>query len=59
MCSRIMRKEVPVQLYGHSFGGALAIILAQQLSAAGYKIEKVITFGQPKIVKENELNLFR
>ena len=54
-----MRKEVPVQIYGHSFGGALAVILAQQLISSGFKVEKLITFGQPKIVKENELNQFR
>lgn len=33
---------------GHSLGGALAALLAIHMTEDGYKIEKVITFGQPK-----------
>ena len=36
-------------LTGHSMGGAVAMILALYLDTDGYAVERVITFGQPKI----------
>ena len=43
--------EVDHKIYttGHSLGGAVALILAMYLDSDGYKIEQVITFGQPKV----------
>lgn len=37
-----------IRLTGHSLGGAVAAILALRLDAAGFDIEQVVTFGQPK-----------
>ncbi len=34
---------------GHSLGGALALVMAKVLQDKGYDIERVITFGQPKV----------
>jgi hypothetical protein len=54
-----------ITLTGHSLGGAVAAILALHLDAAGYDIERVVTFGQPKITnvagaaKLGEIGLLR
>ena len=37
-----------IRLTGHSLGGAVASILAFYLDKAGFDIERVVTFGQPK-----------
>ena len=34
---------------GHSLGGATALVLAMYLDTDGYDVDKVITFGQPKV----------
>ncbi len=42
--------ERPLWITGHSLGGALAILLALQLSkTSGCKLAGVVTFGQPKV----------
>lgn len=42
--------ERPLWITGHSLGGALAILLALQLSQKpGSKLAGVVTFGQPKV----------
>jgi hypothetical protein len=42
--------ERPLWITGHSLGGALAILLALQLSKIhGSKLAGVVTFGQPKV----------
>lgn len=38
-----------IRLTGHSLGGAVVSILALHLDAAGFDIERVVTFGQPKV----------
>jgi hypothetical protein len=38
-----------IGLTGHSLGGAVAAILALQLDAGGYDVDRVVTFGQPKV----------
>lgn len=38
---------------GHSLGGAVALILAMHLNADNYKLDKIITFGQPKVTDMN------
>ena len=36
-------------LTGHSLGGAVAVLLAAALSEDGYGVQRIITFGQPKV----------
>jgi len=36
-------------LTGHSMGGAVAMILARYLDADGIAVDRVVTFGQPKV----------
>jgi hypothetical protein len=44
-----LRKDLPLRVTGHSLGGAVAVILAAYLQDDGYLVERVVTFGQPKI----------
>lgn len=46
--SKILRKELVIELAGHALGGMVAILLADSLAQAGYKLSLVITFGQPR-----------
>jgi predicted lipase len=41
--------KAPVRLTGHSLGGAIAVVLAMYLKRDGVPIERVVTFGQPKV----------
>lgn len=47
-----LRKDLPLRLTGHSLGGAVAVIVAAYLEKEGYIVERVVTFGQPKITTE-------
>jgi triacylglycerol lipase len=43
-----LRKNYTTFITGHSLGGAIAALLAIHMIDDGYKVEKVVTFGQPK-----------
>ncbi len=49
-------RSLPVQLTGHSLGAAIAAILAAYLDDAGYRIARVVTFGQPKFAEQPVAN---
>jgi hypothetical protein len=51
-------KNQPIQLTGHSLGGAIAVILAMYLQKDGYPVKQVITFGQPKVTNITGANKF-
>ncbi len=44
-----LNRDFRISTTGHSLGGAVALILAMYLDAAGFDVDKVITFGQPKV----------
>jgi len=44
-----LRQDYQTRLTGHSLGGAIAVILMMFLLEDGYRVEKCITFGQPKV----------
>lgn len=44
-----LNKTQPVRTTGHSLGGAIAVIVAMHLQHDGYALERVVTFGQPKV----------
>ena len=44
-----LRKDLPIRITGHSLGGAVAVILAWYFEKGGYSVERLVTFGQPKI----------
>lgn len=43
-----LKQGYKTYITGHSLGGALAALLAIHMTEDGYKIERVVTFGQPK-----------
>jgi hypothetical protein len=44
-----LNKDYEIRTTGHSLGGAVALILAMYLDSDGYRVDKVVTFGQPKV----------
>ncbi|WP_455367090.1 lipase family protein [Kaarinaea lacus] len=60
-----LNKQYKLRTTGHSLGGAVAVILALYLKNEGYQVERVVTFGQPKVTnvtgsgKLDELELWR
>lgn len=47
-----IRKDMPLHITGHSLGGAVAMILAAYYDKRGYKVARLVTFGQPKFTSE-------
>lgn len=48
----ILNADYKIRISGHSLGGAIAVILAMDLVADGYKVDEVLTFGQPKVTND-------
>ena len=44
-----LKKDYSIRVTGHSLGGAIAGITAHYLFAEGYKVERLVTFGGPKV----------
>ncbi len=53
------KKTDTVSLTGHSLGGAEAVILAMYLKTEGWKVSRVVTFGQPKVTDADGSKRFR
>ncbi len=51
-------KSQPVIVTGHSLGGAVAVIMAMYLQRDGFLLQKVITFGQPKVTNVSGADAF-
>lgn len=45
-------KDYGIRLTGHSLGAAVAVILGGYADAAGYRVERIVNFGQPKVTSE-------
>lgn len=54
-----LKRDYSLRLTGHSLGGAVAIILADYLAKDGYKVERVVTFGQPKVTDLEGIGISR
>ena len=47
-----LRKGYQTRIAGHSLGGAVASLVAIYAIADGYKVEKIVTFGQPRFTTQ-------
>ena len=45
----LLKPEYKINVTGHSLGGAIALVLAMLLDKDQFKVEQVVTFGQPKV----------
>ena len=62
MMQRILPDIQPgykINTIGHSLGGATALVMAMLLDSKGYPIDKVVTFGQPKVTNITGSRKFR
>ena len=44
-----LKPDYRIRTTGHSLGGAVALILAMYLDSDGFNVDRVVTFGQPKV----------
>lgn len=54
-----LQKDHVIRVTGHSLGGAIAIILTNYLYKEGYKVERLVTFGQPKVTDDKTNHQYR
>jgi triacylglycerol lipase len=47
------------RITGHSLGGALAVLLTYYLTVDGYRLERTVTFGQPKVTNRAGVEKFK
>jgi triacylglycerol lipase len=51
-------KTKPIQTTGHSLGGAVAVIVGMYLQRDGFQLQKIVTFGQPKVTNVGGAEVF-
>lgn len=56
---KLLKKDFQLNIFGHSLGGAFCLLFALHLQTENFKIGKIITFGQPKIIKERDISSFK
>jgi len=56
---KYLKKDYGTQIFGHALGAALGVLFTLHLQSEGFKEEKLITFGQPKIVREKESQQYK
>jgi hypothetical protein len=52
----LLKPEYKINVTGHSLGGATALVLAMFLDKDQFKVEQVVTFGQPKVTNVSGAN---
>ncbi len=55
---RLLKSGYTVGLTGHSLGGAAALLLAMRIEKAGGTVERLVTFGQPKVTDTAGVSAF-
>lgn len=53
-----LKADQPIQLTGHSLGGAIAVVLGMYLEKSDFNVAQIITFGQPKVTNVAGAELF-
>jgi len=54
-----LKSDYQISTTGHSLGGAVALVLAMFLDSDQFKLERVVTFGQPKVTNIGGANKFK
>ena len=54
-----LRNGYSMQVTGHSLGGAIAMVLSGYLMKDGHKVERLVTFGQPKVTNKTGATAFQ
>ena len=54
---KMRKKKENVFVVGHSLGGAMAVLVAEQLAADGIPVKELRTFGQPRVGTREFLKL--
>jgi len=55
----LLKKDYRIRSTGHSLGGAVAQILAMYLDTDGFLVDRIVTFGQPKVTNIPGANRFQ
>ncbi len=55
---RHLKKDFVVTIAGHTLGGCVAVLLGNTLLLDGYSNVNVVTFGQPRFVRAEELESY-
>lgn len=53
-----LQRDYTIYLTGHSLGAAISTLLMMYLDTEGYRVEKSINFGQPKLTNESGAQTF-
>jgi len=53
-----LRDEYKTIITGHSMGGAVGLIMAMYLADMGFPVERVVTFGQPRVTDKEGIEVF-
>jgi hypothetical protein len=56
---KLLDRDLPILVCGHSLGAAEAIIVGMYLTRAGYRIDKVVASGPPKVTDAEGWKVFR
>jgi hypothetical protein len=55
----ILKTDYETRVTGHSYGGAVAVIVLMMLKEDGYKLGQAMTFGQPKVTNRDGVSKYR
>lgn len=54
-----LNDDYDMRVTGHSLGGAIALILTNYMYRDGYRMERLVTFGQPKVTDDKSDTQYR
>ena len=55
----LLKSDYETRITGHSFGGAVAVIVLMLLKEDGFKLGQAMTFGQPKVTNREGVRKYR
>jgi hypothetical protein len=55
----LLKNDYETRVTGHSYGGAVAVIILMMLKEDGFRLGQAITFGQPKVTNRDGVRKYR